>query len=183
MKTVFYLVISFFVLASCSDLKKSKQLASIDEMSKKLDKILVETKANKVDSARYYSIEAREIELRIKNNYTLDTVDVPFGTKMNRFKNMRRAFGKFDEKYENLLMGCAEIKESLRQLRHDINNGNGDRAKYDEYVAFEKNKFDQIDTLAKEYFEQKNLHMATFTELYKEIEDFSFKLFNENKKR
>jgi hypothetical protein len=173
---------SILFLTSCSDVKKSSQLASIDDMTQKLKSLKQEVKDNKVDSARSYSIEAREIELRIKNNYFTDTIDLVFGSKMDRHKLMRKAFGTMDSQYSNVISGCDEIIESLRQLRYDIDNGDGDRAKYPEYIEFEKSKFEQLNVLSKEYLEAKKISVATYEELHKEIDDFSWKLLNENKK-
>lgn len=183
MKTLSIILLSFLVLTSCSDVKKSGQLASIDEMSKKLESIKAEIEANKVDSASHISVEARETELRIKNNYFKDTVDLEFGVKMDRHKNMRRAMGKMDQKYQNVITGCNEVIESLRQLKHDIENGDGDRGKYDEYLNFEKSKFEQVEVLSKEYMESKQLAVDTYNELFKEIEEFSYRLLRENKKK
>jgi hypothetical protein len=79
-------------------------------------------------------------------------------------------------------MGSDELIESLRQLRHDIENGDGDRAKYQEFLDYEKSKFEQLEVLSKEYLETKEFGVSAYKELHKEIEDFSWKLFNENKK-
>lgn len=182
MKTLSILCISFLFLGSCSDVKKSSQLATIDEMNQNLQSIKQEVIDNKVDSARIYSDQAREIEVRIKSNYFMDTIDMTFGSKMDRFKLMRKAFGKMEGKYTNVISGCDELLESLRELRHDVENGDGDRAKYAEYINYEKSKFEQIEYLSKEYLESKNKNMTTYEELHKEIEDFSWKLLNENKK-
>ncbi len=183
MKTLSILFLSFLVLTSCSDVKKSNQIASIDEMSEKLEGIKAEIEANKVDSSKRISVDARETELRIKNNYFADTIDVKFGVKMDRHKNMRRAMDKLDKMYNNAIVGCNEVIESLRQLKHDIENGDGDRKKYDEFLAFEKSKFEQVEVLSHEYLETKKFAVETYDALFKEIEDFSYQLLNENKKK
>ena len=183
MKKLSIICLAFLVLASCSDVKKSSQLNSIDEMSTKIENIKAETLENKVDSAQHISREARETELRIKNNYFMDTIDLGFGTKMDQHKNMRRAMGKIDKMYANLIAGCDEVTESLRQLRHDIEKGDGDRAKYEEYISFEKEKFDQVVILSDEYLQTKKFAVEKYQSLAKEIEDFSWKLLKENNKK
>lgn len=183
MKTLSIICLSFLVLASCSDVKKSSQLSSIDEMSKKLESVKAETSENKVDSAHHISIEARETELRIKNNYFMDTIDLEFGTKMDQHKNMRRAMAKIDKMYADVLAGCDEITESLRQLRYDVENGDGERPKYEEYIAYEKEKMDQVVVLSDEYLKTKKFAVDTYRSFAKEIDDFSWKLWKENKKK
>jgi hypothetical protein len=170
-------------MTSCSDVKKSSQLATIDEMTEKLQSIKQEVIENKVDSARQYSHRAQEIELRIKNNYFEDTIDMELGNKLGRHKLMKKGFGKLNSKYENVISGCDEMLESLRQLRHDIENGDGERSKYAEYIEYEKSKFEQIEYFSKEYLELKNVTMATYDELHKEIEDFSFALLKNKEKK
>ncbi len=183
MKKIFLICLSFLVLASCSDVKKPSQLASIDEMSKTLEGIKSEAIANKVDSAHHISIEARETELRIKNNYFRDTIDLEFGYKMDQHKNMRRAMGEIDKMYAQVLTGCDEVTESLRQLRYDIENGDGERPKYGEYIAYEKEKFEKIVILSDEYLKSKKFAVDTYQSMAKEIDDFSWKLLKENKKK
>lgn len=137
---------------------------------------------NKVDSSRSYSIESREIELRIKNNYLFDTIDLEFGKKMDRHKHMRKTFGSMDQQYNNVLLGCDETIESLHKLQRDIENSDGNRANYPEYLQYEKTKLEQLQVLSKEYIDNKKNAVRDYKALHKEIEDFSWKIFHENKK-
>jgi hypothetical protein len=181
-KSISILFLSFIILASCSDVKKSSQLATIEDLTQKIQSIKQEVVENRADSASSYADKSEQIELRIKHNYFLDTIDMEFGSKMDRHKSMRKALAKLKTRYADVISGCDEMTESLRQLHHDIENGDGDRAKYAEYLNYEKTKFEQLEVLSKEYLESKKVNMATYEELHKELEDFSFKLQDENKK-
>jgi hypothetical protein len=157
-------------------------LATIDKLNTRLDSLKNELLTNKLDSAQQYSIEAIDNETRIKNYFIEDTIDMVFAEKMTRYKNMRRAFKHMYLEFDNIVLGCDEVKETLRQLRHDIENGDGDRAKYGEYLNFEKSKFDKLEILAKDYFDAKKTNVATFRELNPELHDFSLKVQAKNQK-
>jgi hypothetical protein len=157
-------------------------LATIDKLNTRLDSLKNELLTNKLDSAQQYSIEAIDNETRIKNYFIEDTIDMVFAEKMTRYKNMRRAFKHMYLEFDNIVLGCDEVKETLRQLRHDIENGDGDRAKYSEYLNFEKSKFDKLEILAKDYFDAKKTNVATFRELNPELHDFSLKVQAKNQK-
>jgi len=157
-------------------------LATIDKLNTSLDSLKNELLTNKLDSAQQYSIEAIDNETRIKNYYIEDTIDMVFAEKMTRYKNMRRAFKHMFLEFDKIVLGCDEVKETLRQLKHDIENGDGDRAKYGEYLNYEKSKFDKLVVLAKGYFDSKKTNVATYKELNAEIHDFSMKMQAKNQK-
>lgn len=173
MKYLFLLTLATLFLTACSDAVKPRQLSSIDELTQKLDSLSTLIEANKLDSAEHYAQMAQGVELRIKNNYFSDTVDLALGKKMDAYKIMRRKFGPLAADYLNILNGSKEINESLRQLRHDIDNGDGERDKYDEYIVFEKSKVEQIEAMAKDYMDTREATMSTFTALHNEMDAFS----------
>jgi len=176
MKIFSTLLVALLVLSACTDVQKPRQLATIEALNHSLDSIKTVITENRLDSALQYSQMAQGVELRIKNHYFADTIDLELGKKMDAYKVMRRKFQPLGMDYTNILKGTEEIKESLRELKHDIENGDGNRDKYDEYILFEKAKFDQINALCSDYVNTRNETMATFNQLHRELNAFSFEL-------
>lgn len=172
MKFLFSLSILLLV-ASCSDVHKPKQLEKIASIERSLDSLNKVILANPLDSATEYDRVSREVELRIKNHYYADTINLELGKKMNAYKVMRRKWSPLSLDFANLLNGVKETNESLRQLKHDIENGDGDRSKYDDYIAFEKNKTEQLIALGNEYVESRASTFKTFRHLHEELNAFS----------
>ena len=180
MKWIFILSI-LFSLYSCSDLKKSKQLASIDTMSSSLDSIQQILDANEIDTIAALTVATMTVELRIKNNYYADTIDMALGKKMDAFKLMRRKIPKLGTTFNTIKTGVKDQKVALTNLKKDIENGNGDRKKYAEYVAFEEGKTQQLRVLLTDYVVEKEKTMTDFDSLYPEMNAFSLSLLNKKK--
>lgn len=173
-----YLFIAAFLLltAACTDMNETRQLDQIQAMNTSLDSIETAMKANQLDSGVQYAAMAEEVEYRIRNNYFSDTINVALGRKMDAYKVMRRKFKPLRFSYKNILKGCEEVHESLRQLKHDIQNGDGERQKYDEFLGFEQDKVNQLLGLSSEYADLKAKTLQTYDELHEELKAFSFEL-------
>ena len=74
------------------------------------------------------------------------------------------------------MLNCVE-----RLLDSHIENGNGDRKKYAEYVAFEEAKTQQLRVLLTDYVVEKEKTMTDFDSLYPEMNAFSLSLLNKKK--
>jgi len=168
-------------LFSCSDIKKSQQLASIDLLEKSIDSIQKVLGKNEIDTIAAVTVATMTVELRIKNNYYADTIDMALGKKMDAFKLMRRKIPKLGTSFNTIRTGVKEQKIALSNLKSDIENGNGDRKKYAEYVAFEESKTQQLRVLLKDYVAEKEKTMKEFDNLYPEMNAFSLSLLNKKK--
>lgn len=164
------------LLVSCVDLKKTDQLAKIDAMSKTVDSIEVVFNEHKLDTLAVISNNAFGVENRIKQNYVSDTINMEFGRKMDRFKIMRKNFPSLGKGMSSIKRGLEQERGDLKKLRDDIENGNGEREKYDEFVTFEQKKVDQLRALLTEYVDTKVVAIETYNELYDELNDFSMSL-------
>lgn len=179
MKRIFIFGILFTVnlaLFSCSDLRKGEHLKSIEKMNTALDSIQTVLIENQIDTLPALTVAAMGVELRIKNNYYADTIDIELGKKMDAFKVMRKRLGPLGSTYNTVRLGVEDEKKTLKDLRSDIENGDGDRSKYGEYVHFEQQKVDQLRSLLKEYVSEKEKALKTFNELYDELNAFSMSL-------
>lgn len=169
------------ILFGCSDLKKSDQLAQITELEAQLDSLEAIWEENKIDSLAQWSLSVYDVENRIKKYYVSDTIDMEFGRKMDAFKVLRRQLGPLGKAMNALNTGIKEERVQLEKLSSDIENSNGKRGKYDEYITFETKKVDQLKTLATDFVETKQKAVDTYNELYQELNEFSWSLVNDKK--
>jgi chromosome segregation ATPase len=171
-----------FLTYSCSDIKKNERLERIATMEKSLDSLEKTMKVEKIDSLPDMELAAQGVELRIKNNYKLDTINLEFGKKMDAYKRMRRAIPKLKGNWEKVKKSIIETRKSLNNLNTDIENNSGKREKYDEYIKFEQNKLNQIRLLLTECKEVKKKILDTYTKLHVELNQFSMELIKEGNK-
>ena len=78
--------------------------------------------------------------------------------------------------------GIEEEREALKNLYSDIENGYGERDKYEEYLAFESDKITKISVLLNDYKEQKEVIFKTYSELHEELYTFSMSLLEKKNK-
>jgi hypothetical protein len=201
--SVLILFTSILVLASCGDLDKPKHLKAIANMEKSLDSMHAVLKENRLDTLAGIRIAANAILTRLKTYYDVDTLDMNLGMKMSKFRAIRKAIdpeedeegeegGEREEEHEHENEGIAHrtigsgfsiVRRgldaeslALSTLRKDIENGNGRRDKYAEYIKFEQQKVYQLQQLLKAYVDHKNKTIKDFNEIYAELNAFSLKL-------
>ena len=170
------------LFTSCADLQKKEQLAKIDVMNQTLDSLEKELITQKIDTLPELKLSTSTVELRIKQNLFMDKVDIELGKKMDAYKRMRRALGPLGKAYGKVNKSVLEIREAIKNLSSDIENGYGERNKYDEYITFEKDKITKITILLNDYKEQKESVFKTYFELHNELYTFSMELLKKNTK-
>jgi hypothetical protein len=167
------LLFLLFTLFSCSDFQKKGQLEKIQRSQRNLYDIEKELKVNKIDTMSKIKLATNEVELRIKNNLVLDTINLILGKKMDDYKRMRKSFEPLGRSYSQLMTGISEERMTLNNLVTDIQNGEGERNKYDTYIVYENNKIKQLKSLLNSYISFKNKTMETFFRLHNELDSLS----------
>ena len=79
-KTLFFIVI---LLISCSDLRKEDQLTKLKTLQVELRTGQNEFQASFIDSLHVMTMNSSDLERRLKQNYTSDTVDVALGKRVD----------------------------------------------------------------------------------------------------
>ena len=200
--SILVLLATTLVFAACGDLDKTKHLKAIAQMEKSLDSMDVVLKENRLDTLAGIQIAANALLTRIKTYYTSDTVDVELGKKMNQFKRVMRAIkpkkGRMQNKdhdtsvivmadrsigngFSVVHTGVKAERQTLLVLKKDIENGNGRRDKYAEYIKFEQDKVHQLQFLLKAYVDHKNKTIKDFNEIYAELNAFSLEQMKKKK--
>ncbi|MFN5911976.1 MAG: hypothetical protein ACK45H_11615 [Bacteroidota bacterium] len=180
------LLILFAVLSllfSCSDLQRKEHLAAIKGMRTSLDSLEKVLQDNQIDTLAGLITATMSLELRIKNNYESDTINMEFGRKMDAFKRARKRLKPIGAVYSNVRVGILEERDILKKLETDISNGNGNRRKYAEYVDFELRKIDQLRKLLASYVVEKEDALAEIDRLYPELNAYSLELLANKNKR
>ena len=147
-KTLFFIVL---LLISCSDLRKEDQLVKLKMFQDKLRTSQNEFKAAFIDSLHEMTQVSSDLERNLKQNYTSDTVDVALGKRVDDYKRMRRMFGPLGNLGSKLKRAYVEQEKQLQSLFLDIENGYGERNKYDTYIDLERKKNEQVFVLLQEY--------------------------------
>jgi hypothetical protein len=176
----FLFALTCLSIYACSVANNDKQLEAITNLNVSLDSIEKVMLANEIDTIAALRVATNGVELRIKNYYYSDTIDMALGKKMDAYKVMRRSLGPLSRSYSTVREGISVERSTLKNLKTDIEKGKGEKNKYQEYVDFEKGKVNQLRKILAEYVKEKNKTMETFHELHNELYDFSIEVMNKN---
>ena len=199
MKQILNIVVAVIFLFSCADLERERQLAEIKTLASRTDSLSVALKEHRIDTLASIQNTINNLELRIRNNYTADTISESLGLKMEEFRMLKKFFlvkheeeGEEEarEKNENksainlnketlgsayviLKRGIQSEKKALNALKSDVQNGFGKRNKYDEYISFEKEKVHQLGVLLENYKTHKNSVLNRFEAVQTDLNNFA----------
>ena len=120
----FLVVLTCLSIYACSDTNNEKQLEAIDKMNTSLDSIETVMLANAIDTIAALRVATNGVELRIKNYYYADTIDMALGKKMDAYKVMRRNLGPLSRSYSTVRKGISVERLTLNNLKTDIKKGN-----------------------------------------------------------
>jgi hypothetical protein len=176
------LFLLIFLLLSCVDLQKGSQLHQLEVLNKSLDSVTTVLIENKIEQLEAISRHARTIEKRINENYESDTIEFSFGKKMDAFKQMLASIEILEAHYKELSSHTSHTKQALDQLKNDIEHGDGEREKYDEFVAHEQIKVALLRQSLAYYVTTKNRSTQVFNQLHQEINEFSLNLLRKKTK-
>lgn len=166
-------------LFSCADLKKGQQIETIDALSKSVDSISTVLIENKLEQIEPIVRQSRTIEKRILDKFNPDSIiDLETGKKLDQFKEMLNTFDPLEKAYNDLKKYSKKESIALKELKSDIENSNGERAKYDEFVSFEMKKVNQLRQLLSDYVQTKNKSVKTFNTIHEDVNAFSLKLIH-----
>lgn len=101
MKHILYLFLLAFIWSSCADLDRDKQLSEIKILTDRTDSLEVALNEHRIDTLASIQNAFNSLELRIRNNYTADTISMLLGQKMEEFRTLKRFFmAKHEEEEE-----------------------------------------------------------------------------------
>jgi len=175
MKLLSFILLSF-LLASCSDFSKGEQLESIAQLNKTVDSIETVLIENKIDDISEIAIEAETVTSRIKENLNSDTLELSLAKKIDAYMRMYRSIGNLKKIHTELKKFTKAEKITLNNLQKDIDNGDGNRKKYGEYVLFEVKKVNQLTGVLNHYVKERKKAIDTYLAYHDNLFDFAFEL-------
>lgn len=194
-KALILLGILFLTLVSCTDFDRKEQLKQIANMKQTVDSLHKNLEINRIDTLAGLRTAVMNLELRIRNNYTADTISLELGKKMAQYQTVKKFFvaekeeGGENEGLNSQTLGAAYLvvkngllqeQKTLDLLKSDIENGNGERNKYNEYIQFEQNKVKQLTILLDDYKKHKDKVLKMFFDVYNELDPFVKSLEKKN---
>ena len=194
-KALILLGILFLTLVSCTDFDRKEQLKQIANMKQTVDSLQKNLETNRIDTLSGLRTAVMNLELRIRNNYTADTISLELGKKMAQYQTVKKFFvaekeeGGENESLNSQTLGAAYLvvkngllqeQKTLDLLKSDIENGNGERNKYNEYLQFEQNKVKQLTILLDDYKKHKDKVLKMFFDVYNELDPFVKSLEKKN---
>jgi hypothetical protein len=194
-KALILLGILFLTLVSCTDFDRKEQLKQIANMKQTVDSLQKNLEINRIDTLAGLRTAVMNLELRIRNNYTADTIDIELSKKMAQYQTVKKFFvaekeeGGENESLNSQTLGAAYLvvkngllqeQKTLDLLKSDIENGNGERNKYNEYLQFEQNKVKQLAILLDDYKKHKDKVLKMFFDVYNELDPFVKSLEKKN---
>jgi hypothetical protein len=177
------------LLTACESTEKHKQLSRLTKMIAQTDSLKSVLLQNKIDSVVDYQVQANALMIRLKNNYRPTKIDLNFGRKVNEFKELQMLFILEKEENKRTLPGefgvvfssLDEEKMTLNLLKVDVENGRGDKKKYNEFINFEQGKLNTIEGMLEHYLMRKKRYLPRFKKCLQELNEFMDKWEKENK--
>jgi hypothetical protein len=169
-------IFSLLLIFSCSDLSRGTQLKTVVSLRQTVDSVetvLIENTLEEVD--RYFK-DAKIVESRIKENYNSDTISLELATKIDRYKEMIKNTLLLKRNYGNIISDVEKLQLNLEHLQEDIDLGNGDRSKYDEYLVKEQKNVQLVRGLLIEYVSTRKEIIDNYKNLHDDVYNFSFDL-------
>jgi chromosome segregation ATPase len=171
-----YFLVLGALLGSCKDAEKEGYLAEINQMENQLDSLWSEIEENNMDSLKGITSTISTVIDKVQKNYFPDSVDLEIAGKMNLYKGVKKSLERNSGNLAKAKAAIPEIKETLSNLKHDIENGAGNREQYADNVAYEQDKVNQVNELLSFYFSAREESLATFQEVHPIIEKFANEL-------
>jgi hypothetical protein len=182
MKTILFISLIGFTLFSCADFDRDKLLQRVDKQQKQLNGLNMQLEKYVMKDVASLKNDALQTELRIKQNLHLDTINMELARQLEEFKLMRKSISPLMKQYLKAKNGIKEEEAVLKNLSRDIQEGRGERQRYEEYIQFEKQKVSQLSALTKDYLKARSKFIADHKRLYPPIEAFSYTLIQKRRK-
>lgn len=161
-----------FVMLSCSDLKKGRQLEHVIELSNSLDSVNLEW--NKSDTILINDLffDCSKTIDTIEFLYNNQKISLELAKKIDLYKHAKsdaQELKTIQNFYPTILK---EKKQSLSLLKKDINKGSGRREKYDEYISFEQKELTTIKQQLEDYKSTQERCIKNYQSSQKDVHAF-----------
>ena len=159
----FFVFLTLIVgLVSCHDVAKKQQLEELSILNKRVDHIQREYEALKNDTVSEIIYTMKELKYRVKFDIEGDTLSIDIAKKLDAYNRIYKKLNLVETYGEKILFGSQKVKNSIENLTNDIKNGDGDRANYDKFLAFETDKVDNLQQIVEDMTYKKKIFVPTY---------------------
>lgn len=183
MKRLIVLFAVIGLLAACSDLEKEQQIKRVQQEQKKLAQLTKKLEDKRIQDISTFKVNTMQTELKIKQNLYLDTINLELAQQLDAFKVMRRSIKPLMKQYHKIKAGIREEKAVLKLLSQDIEQGRGERQRYDEFIQFEHNKVEQLAALTTDFQRAKTQFFNDYKRLYPPVDALANQLVEKASRR
>jgi len=182
MKWLFYSLILFFA-TSCIDFDRSEHIAEIDTSINELKKASTDLNSPLFDSIPIVLSEINKLNEQFRTFIKKDTLTLETAEKIDQYKAVEADLILLSEQLPITQKDIKTVITDLQNLKKDISNNVGDRAKYSSNLALElENKKVLIDA-ANKYSGTFSNSLKKFNSIHTFLRNFSIQLEMKNKEQ
>lgn len=163
-------------LVSCHDVAKKQQLKELSILDKRVDKIQRAYEALKKDTVSEIIYTMKELKYQIKFDIEGDTLSIDMAKKLDAYNRIYKKLNLVETYGEKILFSSQKVKNSVENLTQDIKNGDGDRANYDKFLAFETDKVDYLQQIVEEMTKLQKENLRAYMHVKNAVEGFAAEL-------
>ena len=173
----FFVFLTLIVgLVSCHDVAKKQQLEELSILNKRVDHIQREFEALKNDTVSEIIYTMKELKYRVKFDIEGDTLSIDIAKKLDAYNRIYKKLNLVETYGEKILFGSQKVKNSIENLTNDIKNGDGDRANYDKFLAFETDKVDNLQQIVEDMTKLQKENIRAYIHIKDAVEHFAAEL-------
>lgn len=175
MKFFIFFIFSFSLVA-CHDVAKKQQLEELSILDKRVDHIQREYENLKKDTVSEMIYTMKELKYRVKFDIEEDTLSIKMAKNLDAYNRIYKKLNMVETYGEKILFGSQKIKNSIANLKNDIKNGDGDRANYNKFLAFETDKVDNLQQIIDDMTKLQKENIRAYVQVKDAVEKFAAEL-------
>jgi hypothetical protein len=175
MKFFIFFIFSFSLVA-CHDVVKKQQLEELSILDKRVDHIQREYESLKKDTVSEIIYTMKELKYRVKFDIEDDTLSMPMAKDLDAYNRIYKKLNLVETYGEKILFGSQKVKNSIANLTNDIKNGDGERANYDKFLAFETDKVDNLQQILEDMSNLQKENIRAYEQVKDAVEKFAAEL-------
>ena len=175
MKWLFYFL-QIFALTSCIEFSQSEYIEKIDTSIDALNQSKLKLEQPVFDSIPVVLIEIKNIKSAFRENLKNDTLPLEIALKIDQVNQIKKILEKTDKAIPLTILDINALIINLKNLKKDINNGSGNRAKYPDNIQIEKEKQTLVVNSVETYYRNCSAAIKSFKEIENELKLFSNEL-------
>ena len=178
-----FLIILFYTLSSCIELQQSEYIKEIDTSIHLLDEAKEKMDNSVFDSIPTVLSEINFVKTKVRDFLKNDTLPLDYAIKIDQLNETETTLKKIEKEIPVLINDIETLSENLNNLKNDINNSSGIRAKYSDNIEIETKNQTLLVEAAMRYYEDCSNSIKSFYEIEPELKLFSNKLELKNKEQ